>query len=198
VIHALRISESPLVLHDVIVFRYEGRDRFVERIDAATARLGSGFWELTDALVTGPERLAERRPSYRFATALTIGQIQDSFASPETLSFWQIPGFVALLERAGFSAVKHRVHWHSLLATPLLLCGMVLLGAVFSLRMTRQGSIGLLITSGVVVGFVVYAFSDVVQALGISASIPVILAGWAPSSVPTLLATAVLVFIEDS
>ena len=35
---------------------------------------------------------------------LTTGQIQDSFASPMTLSFWQLPSFIHTLEKAGFSA----------------------------------------------------------------------------------------------
>ncbi|MDP6518120.1 MAG: LPS export ABC transporter permease LptG [Alphaproteobacteria bacterium] len=199
VIHALRITEPELTLHDVIIFRYEGSDRFVERIDADTAKLEAGHWLLRNALITGPDRTATRRDQHRFETHLTIGQIQDSFASPETLSFWQVPGFIALLERAGFSALKHRVHWHSVLAGPLLLCAMVLIGASFSLRMTaRQGGAGLLITAGVFVGFLFYVFSDIVMALGISASIPVVLAGWSPGVVAALLGVAMLLHIEDS
>lgn len=198
VIHALRIEQDDLLLHDVIAFRYRDSDHFVERIDAATARLGTGEWQLREALVTGPDRAAERLDTYVLPTELTIGQIQDSFASPETLSFWQIPGFIELLERAGFSALRHKVHWHAVLASPLLLVGMVLLGAAFSLRMTRRGGTGLLISGGVLVGFVIYVFSDVALALGVSASIPVVLSGWAAAAVSTLIGLAILLFLEDS
>lgn len=198
VIHALRIDQDDLLLHDVIAFRYEGRDRFVERIDAETARLETGQWTLNQALITGPSRPPERRDAYFIPTELTIGQIQDSFASPETLSFWQIPGFISLLERAGFSALRHKVHWHMVLATPLLLAGMVLLGAAFSLRMRRRGGTGLLLSGGVLVGFVIYVFSDVALALGVSGSIPVILSGWAAAVVSSLMGMAILLFLEDS
>ena len=102
VIHALHIAQPGLTLHDVIVFRYEGRDTFIERIDAKTAKLESGYWRLGDALLTGPDHLPERRDEYRIETELTISQIHDSFASPETLSFWEIPGFVDHFERVGW------------------------------------------------------------------------------------------------
>src|SRR3546814_12939731 len=68
---------------------------------------------------------AERRESYRLETSLTMEQIRESFASPETLSFWSLPRFIETLEAAGFSAVRHQLHWHTILATPLLLCSMV-------------------------------------------------------------------------
>jgi len=192
VIHAQRISQPGLVLHEVIIFRFDESDRFVERIDAEAASLEAGYWQLTDALITGPERPSDRRGGYRFATQLTDSQIQNSFAAPETLSFWRIPGFIALLERAGFSALKHRLHWHSVLSLPLLLAGMVLIGATFSLRPPRRGATGLMVGIGILVGFAMYVFADVVTALGLSASIPVLLAAWAPASVGLLAGIAML------
>ena len=192
VIHAQRISQPGLVLHDVIIFRFQGTDRFVERIDAATARLEHGYWLLSEALITGPGRPSERRADYEFETQLTDSQIQESFGSPETLSFWRIPGFIALLERAGFSALKHRLHWHSVLSLPVLLAGMVLVGATFSSRLPRRGASGLMVGVGVLVGFALYVFSDVVTALGLSASIPVLLAAWAPAAVALLAGAAML------
>ena len=127
VIHAQRITEPELTLHDVVIFRYQGRTEFVQRFDASTAVLKDGHWLLRDVISTGPHRTAERKDQYRVPTDLTISQIQENFASPETLSFWEIPKFISLLERAGFSALKHRVHLHSVLAIPVLLAGMVLI-----------------------------------------------------------------------
>lgn len=199
VIHAQRITEPELTLHEVVIFRYQGQDEFVQRLDAATAQLKTGYWLLRDVLSTGPDQTAQQREQHRFATELTISQIHDNFASPETLSFWEIPNFVALLERAGFSALKHRVHWHSVLAGPAILSGMVLIGAAFTLRLSaRNGGAGWLITFGVAAGLLLYVFSDVVLALGIAATIPAPLAGWAPGLLALLLGGAMLLHIEDS
>lgn len=197
VIHALRISQEDMELHDVIIFVYEGADRFVQRIDADTAKLADGFWDLKNVLISAPNQASEFVPTYRFGTRLTMGRIQESFAPPETMSFWDLPGFIETLEAAGFSALRHRLYLHSILALPLLLCAMVLIAATFSLRLTRRGGTGLLLLGGLFAGFLLYFLTDVVRALGMSGSIPVVLAAWAPTVVFTLLGLAMLLHLED-
>ena len=197
VIHALRVTGEGTELEDVIIFLYAGEDRFTGRIDARTAVLEQGYWNLKDALVTAPDQPAARHKNWRLKTSLTLEQIQDSFASPDTMSFWDLPDFIETLEAAGFSALRHRLHWHSLLSGPLLLFAMILLAASFSLRLTRSGGIGLLMAGGVGAGFVLYFLTDVSLALGMSGGIPVILAAWAPALTSTLLGLATLLHLED-
>lgn len=197
VIHAQRVSSAGTELQKVIIFLYRGADEFVGRIDAETATLKDGYWELKDALTTRPDQAAVRQDTATLQTSLTLEQIQDSFASPETLSFWSLPSFILTLEAAGFSAVRHRLYWHSTLATPLLLCSMVLLAATFSLRLTRRRYTGLLIAVGVMTGFLLYFVSDVVFALGLAGKLPVVLAAWTPTGVSALFGLALLFHLED-
>lgn len=197
VIHAVRVTQPDMVLRDVVIFLYEGTDRFVGRIDAAEATLGKATWHLKNALLTGPDRPAQLYESYEIKTNWTMEKIQDSFAAPETMSFWELPGFIALLDSAGFSASRHRLYWHSLLAVPLLLAAMVLVAASFSLRPARRGGIAVLIGSGVVFGFLLFFLSDVVLALGISATIPAVLAAWMPAGFSLLIGLTVLLHLED-
>ena len=197
VLHAERIKPGEMTLQDVIIFLYEGADRFRERIDARAARLVDGYWELDDALISVPDERSVFKPTYRMKTQLTLGRIQESFASPETISFWNLPRFIKSLQAAGFSPLRHRLYWHSILAGPLLLCAMVLIAATFSLRLTRRGGTGILVLIGLVTGFVLYFMTDVLLALGLSASIPVALAAWAPAGVFTLLGLALLFHLED-
>ena len=197
VVHAQRLSQPDMELFDVIIFVYEGTDRFVRRIDGKSARLEEGYWDLRDVLVSAPDRPSEFFPSYRLDTRLTVDQIHESFAPPETMSFWELPGFIDTLESAGFSALRHRLHWHSLLAVPLLLCAMVLIAATFSLRLSRRGGTGLLVLGGLLAGFLLFFVTDVVLALGLSAKIPVVLAAWSPAGVFTLLGLAMLLHLED-
>ena len=197
VIHALRLSQRDMELHEVIIFLYEGTDRFLRRLDAETAKLEDGYWDLRDVMVSTPEVASVFHPNYRLSTSLTLDQIQESFAPPETMSFWDLPGFIKTMEDAGFSALKHRLYWHSILSGPLLLCAMVLIAATFSLRLTRRGGTGLLVVGGLLAGFLLYFLTDVVLALGMSASIPVVLAAWAPAGVFALLGLAMLLHLED-
>ena len=197
VVHALRIAQEDMELHDTMFLLYEDNDQFVRRIDADTARLEDGYWDLRNALISVPDQPSQARDEYRLATQLTVDQIQESFAPPETMSFWQLPDFIEALEAAGFSAVRHRLHFHSLLAVPFLLCAMVLIAATFSLRLTRRGGTSLLILGGLFAGFLLYFLTDVVLALGVSGGLPVVLAAWAPAGVFTLLGLAMLLHLED-
>jgi lipopolysaccharide export system permease protein len=197
VVHAQRVLPDSTDLQDVIIFLFEGSDRFSGRIDAAEAHLGDGRWELKDAWLTAPGQPPRFEPHYNVETKLTAKDLQDSFAAPETMSFWDLPGFIEVLESAGFSALRHRLHWHSLLASPFLLCAMVLIAATFTLRLTRRGGTALIIAGGVLAGFLLYFLSDVILALGLSASIPVVLAAWTPAGVSTMLGLAMLLHLED-
>jgi lipopolysaccharide export system permease protein len=184
-------------LSNVVVFMYTNEDRFFSRIDAESAKLEDGFWSLKKAWIHEPEKSPKFKNTHFLSTDLTISSIQDSFAPPETLSFWALPNFIKTLETSGFSAVRHRLHWHSLLAAPFLMCAMVLLAATFTLRHTRRGGTTFIIAGGVMSGFLLYFFSDVVFALGLSDSIPVTLAAWTPSGVAMLLGLAMLLHLED-
>jgi lipopolysaccharide export system permease protein len=197
VVHALRVSAEGMRLSDVTIYLYQGRDRFVGRLDASQAQLLPGTWLLQDGLKTAPDGVIERFEEYRLATSLTVAQVQESFASPGTLSFWALPRFIEGLRQAGFSALRHRMHWHSQLATPLLLAAMVPLAAAFSLRFHRRGGAGLVVGAGVLAGFLLYILGDLVQALGQSGSLPVVLAAWAPGAISLLAALALLFHLED-
>ena len=197
VIHARHVSSAGTELRDVIVFMYKGRDRFVGRIDAAGAVLLAGRWRLTDALLTRTDGPAVRTEEYELKTSLTLAQIQEGFASPQTLSFWSLPNFIQTLEMAGFSATRHRLYWHNVLSTPFLLAAMILLAATFSLRLTRRGGASLLLAAGVLTGFLLYFVSDVVHAFGIAGNLPVVLAAWTPTGICTLLGLSLLLHLED-
>ncbi|MCW9033646.1 MAG: LPS export ABC transporter permease LptG [Rhodospirillales bacterium] len=194
--HVLQHGQN-MDLTEVTIFAYRGADKFIQRIEAETARLEDGFWHLKNAWLYEPEAPPVFRKKHLFETDLTITKIQDSFAPPETLSFWDLPSFIKTLEDAGFSAIRHRLHWHSLLAAPLLLCAMILIAATFTLRQTTRGSMLPIISGGILSGFLLYFFSDLVFALGLSDSVPVILAAWTPSGVSTLLGLAMLLHLED-
>ncbi len=197
-IYARSVAESGTRLQDTTFFLFTRDNRFARRIDAREAVLGIGQWELRDAVVTIPDVPLERLPSLQVPTTLTLSQIVDSLADPETLSFWQLPGFIELLENSGFNGLAHRLHWHSLLALPLLLAAMVLLAATFCLRVShRKGGSGWVFFFGTMSGFAIFFITDVVEAFGSAGKLPVVLAAWTPAAVTTMCAIAAMFHLED-
>jgi lipopolysaccharide export system permease protein len=171
--------------------------KLVRRIDAKRALLHDGSWEVQDGTEWRPGKPLVPFDTLAVGTNLSASKIQESFASPETMSFWELPGFIRLLDASGFSSQKHRLYFNALLARPFLFAAMVLIAASFSLRMQRRGGATLMIGAGVASGFALYFLSDVVFALGLSASVPIALAAWTPTGITWLLGATLLLHLED-
>ncbi len=197
VIHASRITHETMTLHNVIIFHFAEGDRFIGRVDAERAVLRPGHWRLTNAWKSSPGTRELFVETLDIPTGLSREKILDSFAPPETIPFWSLPAFIELLENAGFSATHHKLQFHRLLSTPLLLAALVLLAASFSLRPQRRGRVGLVILGGVLTGFFLYFISNIVFALGLSGGLPIVLSAWTPASVTLMLGIAVLLHLED-
>lgn len=199
ILHAVHVRQNgfDLNLRNVSLFVIE-ESRFARRFDASTAVLADGQIDLRNVWVMEPGKPSENLATLRLPTTLTLSKIQDNFASPETISFWDLPGFIRFTESSGFSAHKHRMHFQSLLSSPLLLCAMVMVAAVFSLRPNlRAGGILLRLAGGVGAGFLLYFFSKVVFALGLSNTLPPALAAWSPAVVTLLVGLSTLFHQED-
>jgi len=197
VIHALRVGEQGMRLDNVIVFRYQGQDTFAGRIDAKTADLGDNIWRLREAWVSGPDGRPVFHETYTLPTELTPSEIEESFASPDTMSFWDLPRFISNAERAGFQPKRHRLYWYSMFALPLLFMAMVFMAASFSFRLVRLGGVPQLLLAAALSGFAIYFLQDVTKAMGISGLLPLPLAAMAPAMVATLLGMTMLFYEED-
>ncbi len=197
ILHARSISIEDVRLRNVTVFRMDAGDRFEHRIDADVAVLETGRWRIADPAVTAPDTAPVRPGVVHLPTDLTRENISDSFAPPETISFWALPAFIRVLETAGFSGLRHKLHWHSQIALPPLLAAVVLLAATFSMKPSRPRGGTLVVMASLGTGFLLYFLTDVVHALGWSARIPVMMAAWTPVLIGLSVGVAALLHLED-
>ncbi len=197
VIHADESAKQGIELTKVSVYRYNKNDEFIERLEASKARLHDDHWTLYDVMIVRVDDAPFFLPRLELSTSLTPTTIRDSFVSPEALSFWALPGFIKSLQSAGFSALRHRLHWHATLALPIMLVGMILIAAAFTLRFARHGNTGTFLLLGVLTGFGFYLAIDFALALGISGRLPPELAAWAPVGAALMLGVSLLIQIED-
>ncbi|HXT82561.1 MAG TPA: LPS export ABC transporter permease LptG [Acetobacteraceae bacterium] len=195
--HGVELHGKQLTAEEVSVFRLDNADRLLSRIEATKATLGPGHWALEKARTIRPDQLPEPPRAINLPTDLTVSRVQESFASPDTLSVWALPDFIALLDRSGFSSIRHRLHFQALLALPLLAATMALVSAGFSMRPARRGGVARMIGSGVAAGFALFVVSKVAEEFGQSGALPVKLAAWAPTVAGLMLAIALLLHTED-
>ncbi len=199
ILHASGVAlvHGTLTAAHMTVFRLDARNALIERIESGHAELASGTWRLSAARVLTPGNPPTPPANLTLATDMTVRRVQESVASPDTFGVWALPGFIRLLKRSGFSTVRHRLHFQSLLALPLLAGTMALLAAGFSMRPQRRGGVGRMLGSGVVAGFALFMLAKFAEQIGDAGTLPVLLAAWAPAASGLLLATALLLHLED-
>lgn len=199
VMHASNVwlHQQALQAQTVSILRLSPENDLLQQVDATQATLSPGKWFLKDVTILRPDAASQHLASMVFPTDLTINRVEESFASPNALSFWELPGFIRLLKRSGFSTTQHELVFQTLLVLPLLCATMALVAAGFSMRPSRRGGIGVMIGAGVGFGFALFMITEIANQFGNSGAIPVTLAAWVPTLAGLFFALALLMHLED-
>ncbi|WP_068312344.1 LPS export ABC transporter permease LptG [Polycladidibacter hongkongensis] len=197
VVYGRQIMSSGARLNGVTIFAFNRSGEFTERIEAHNAQLSDGMWQLSNVAVFQQDAEPQYYGTYTLSTYLSATEIRESIGSPESISFWKLPTFIELSQRAGLPAYRYDLHYQSLLAKPLLLLAMILIAAAVSLRISRFGGIGGLIVGGIVAGFVLYVVSELSKDLGGAGLVPTTIAAWAPGVFGVLMGFSFLLNQED-
>ena len=208
IINAARSEQQGVRLTGLTLFRFDterskdgdqSKDRidFKERIEAREATLEEGRW-----MFRGVRRFSLDAPpvdqdTYVVPTSLTPAQVRNSFSTPETVSFWQLPSYIRSSESSGFATAGYRLQYHKLIAQPFLLAAMVMLAASVSLRFFRMGGVQKMVLSGVGAGFLLYVLSKVTEDLSKAELMNPIAAAWLPVFVGGLTGFLALLYQED-
>lgn len=198
IFHAEKIKQPEWKLQNITVLYFTEENGFLQRVHAQEAVLGEASWRMTGVQIyKGKAVVPEMLETFELPTSLTREDIEESFSSRASMSFWKLPGYIATLEETGFDAAALRVYYHNLLSQPLMFAAMILLAATVSMRPPRMQGSFLLIVFGVFIGFLVFFLSSFLQALGTSRQIPVIMAAWAPAAICFLLGLSAMLNKED-
>lgn len=197
VMSARAIADQGLSLAGVIVFQFDQRGSFVERIDAERAVLGEGYWELKKATVTRPLRGSEVFETYAVSTYLSKERVSDALGSEIAVSFWQLPDLIELAEKTGLSAARYKMQYALLLSRPALLVAMVILAATVSLRSFRSGGIQTMVLAGMLGGIGFFLLTEVSRQIGVAGLMSPTLAVWLPIGLALLVSLTVLLHQED-
>ncbi len=197
IINAAAVANQGKLLTGVIITHYDTEHRFAERIEAQKAVLHNGHWELTKAWVSSVGREPIFYGKYILSTYLTPTQVTDALGAANSVSFWDLPKFIEIAERAGLSATQFKVQYQLLLSRPLLLISMVLLAATCSLKGFRFGNIQTMVIGGLSAGFVYFMVAEVSRNMGLSGLTAPSIAAWAPIFIACCLTITVLLYQED-
>jgi lipopolysaccharide export system permease protein len=197
IINASTSREQGVQLGGVSIYTFDNSGHFQQRIEAKSAALQEGFWQLEDVRIYSPGKAPDLEPNYKLPTNLTLEQVRESFATPETVPFWQLPSYIELADRAGLLAAGYRLQYQQLIARPFLLAAMVLLAASVSLRFFRFGGVQKMVLSGITAGFLLFVLSKITEDMSKSELISPVAAAWIPVVVGGLTGFVALLYQED-
>lgn len=197
ILHAEKIKHPEWVLQNVMILYFTDDNQFIQRVDAKNAELSQKNWVLSDVLIHKNIQEPQKLAQFKLPTKLTTQDIEESFSSPQSMSFWALPNYINTLEKTGFDAARLKIHYQNLLSQPLLFAAMILLAAIVSMRPPRAGGTLMMVMIGIFSGFILFFFSSYLQALGASHQIPVIMAAWAPALMCFLIGLSIIMNKED-
>ncbi|HMJ43767.1 MAG TPA: LPS export ABC transporter permease LptG [Pseudolabrys sp.] len=197
IIGAKTSRDQGVALNGVSVFVFDAAGHFKHRIEAQAATLQPGVWKLQNARVYELAVLPKDYAEYTLKTSLTPEQVRESFATPETVPFWELPSYIEIAEHAGLGAAGYRLQFQKLLARPFLLAAMVFLAAAVSLRFFRFGGVQKMVLSGMASGFLLYVLSKVTEDLAKAELMHPVAAAWLPVLVGGLTGFIALLYQED-
>jgi len=197
IINAARSEQQGVRLTGLTVFRFDNDFQFKERIEAREATLEEGRWAFKSARRFSLDAPPRDQDSFFIPTSLTQAQVRNSFSTPETVSFWQLPDYIRSSESSGFATAGYRLQYHKLIAQPFLLAAMVMLAASVSLRFFRMGGVQKMVLSGVGAGFLLYVLSKVTEDLSKAELMHPIASAWLPVCVGGLTGFLALLYQED-
>lgn len=195
----VRQENNQVILDKLSVFEIGLNGEFLRQSDADTATLSDGVLTLKNPLVidTAAES-GQVQDDVSFVTDFSMERILEKFDEPRTMSFWRFPKFIRFLKESGFSPLEHQMYFNELIAYPITLVAMALIAAVFALpTTTRQGRVLMRLMLAILCGFLLYFLTRITSVLGLSESLPMVLAAWGPALIVIPLCISVLLHLED-
>jgi len=197
VMNADAVANHGHSLIGVSVLQYSKNNEFIERIDAKRADLEESVWVLKNAWISRLEQQPKFYKNYLLSTYLTPTQISDSMGSVESVSFWALPNYIEIANKAGLPATRYKIQYQLLLSKPFLLAIMVLIAATCALRTFRLGRVQTMIILGMCIGFGFFIFAETSRQFGLAEKVTPELAAWVPLFAWSFVVLTVLLYQED-
>ena len=117
IIHAQNFNIKDNWFKNITFYNFDKDGQFTSRHDAKKGSLEEDEWKLTTVSLWSKEN--DKSQFYPFlsrSATVSLDKIEENYAAPETLSFWQIPDFIHALKKTGLSTRRYEVYWHKQVA----------------------------------------------------------------------------------
>ncbi|MDR0695432.1 MAG: LptF/LptG family permease [Holosporales bacterium] len=187
IIYAKLFDLKVSALRNIGVFQFSKNHELQSTTYARTASIYGGKWHFLEARKIDMDGNKSFAPIEEIPTNLTLSDIQQMVANPNSISFWSIKKYASMLESVGLSSIKHVVTWFVRLSSILQMFAFVLLTTAFCQNYNPRNNkrYSLKIAVLIAASFPIYFFNNILIAYGESEQIPISIAAFV---VPCLIA----------
>lgn len=196
IIHAKHFNVAQKQFNNLTIIQFEKNGDFLRRVDAKTATLSSGYWHMQQATIVS-NHTQKNLDTHSESTTITMEQIQQSTAPPETIPFLQMPAFIKMLENAGLNASAYKMLWHQQISKIAMMISLVFLASSFCLISTRNKSFSIIFGISIIFSFIMHFFQQIIYAFGVAHKIPIIAAAWIPGFITFISAYWLNIMLDD-
>lgn len=197
IIHGPSLSLSDYRINAPVIYSLDEAGSILWRIQASVMKLTQNGWRVTQVVKSDNVGKITKMDEIVIDTSMKPDDFVRTTQRPETVSIYELPGFIAMLNRTGLPSNEHHVYFQQQLSNPVRLLGLAMLAACFTLlRFSRMPRYKLMVF-GIAIGFAVYFLTDLVYLLGANARLPVLISGWGPAITICLISGFILARSED-
>ena len=191
------ITNNGTQLVGAVVIFFGDQGQITKRLDARTATLSDGWWDLEEVTQIVPGDLTTQMATTRVKTNLEQKFVQQRLLQADLVNFYDLPESIRKGRQFGVSTKALETQYNYLLSLPLLMVAMTLIAATVCLKFSRFSQSPVVILGGILSGFLLYVTSVLVKAFGSSGVLPPLVAAWIPVVVAMALGLTILLHQED-
>lgn len=173
------------------------QDKARTRIEAPSATLAAGEWQMPQATILAANAAPEQRSDYRLPTSLGPAAVRAQLQSLDNLTLFELGS--ALASGGGDASLRASMQTRFLtkLALPVSLVGSLVIAFAFTGGYRKTNNYGSAVLYGVVLGFVVYVMTEMAFRAGDAGLISPAIAAYGPPFIAIVAGVTVLLFRED-
>ncbi|MBR1479600.1 MAG: LptF/LptG family permease [Alphaproteobacteria bacterium] len=161
-------------LSNVRIFEIAENGELQRSIHATTAHISAGFWKLQNCSIVTTDGAKSECETLELPTKLSFSNINKMIANPNSVSFWSISKYVAMLDKVGLSSMKYKIHWFSRLSSIVQMFAFLVLATAFCVNYNARNTRKYMLRVAflLVLAFPIHFFNNVMTAFGESGILP--------------------------
>ena len=196
-VRAAAVSESGLKMRDLTVFRYDFERGLSTRIAAASAQFTNQGWQLSDGSMISSDGQRQIFGSMTIKSESTQEALSLQLGSVSQMDIYTLQQYLSKDHQSDVNSARATNRLRQMEVLPVLLVGALLIAFAFTTGYSRHGTSGTQVLYGIVLGFVLYVITKLLDRAGEAGSMDASLAAWGPAIVTIVIGTSVLLWKED-